>query len=282
MHKIGAITKDKQKKFVKWSLEVKAHAISYVARNLGVLASALVHAALSVRIIYNEGAILAEWPELNPKPKREIYEPTDEELARFLAAKIPENLRRWILNSMATAGRPEAVRQLGPAQRVRDLGLIELNVPGRRQNKKYLATVRELRVQTRWLNKWERKDLKLFGGRYCGYVSVDSVDTALRRWRIKKEVNVPEISAYSIRHRATSVLRASKNPRVPGEQVSYQLGHRRPAENAEARTTRGYGQFGPEYLTEAAKVLDAWITRVLALAAKQGKRKAIQPLRGTA
>ena len=64
---------------------------------------------------------------------------------------------------------------------------------------------------------------------------------------------------YSFRHRVASVLRASKAPRVPGEQISYQLGHRRPGD----RTTRGYGAYGPEYLDEAACALDAWTKRVL-------------------
>jgi hypothetical protein len=83
--------------------------------------------------------------------------------------------------------------------------------------------------------------------------SVDSVDSALQRWRIKEVVNVPLMSAYSIRHRVTSVLRTAK---VPGEQVSRQLGHRRLTERSEARTTRGYGAYGPDYLTEASQALD--------------------------
>ena len=94
---------------------------------------------------------------------------------------------------------------------------------------------------------------------YCEYASVDSIDTALRRLCAKPKVNLPLLSVYSFRHRVASVLRASKNPRVPGEQISYQLGHRRPGD----RTTRGYGAYEPEYLDEAARALDAWINRVL-------------------
>jgi len=134
-----------------------------------------------------------------------------------------------------------------PAARQRDVGLIDLNPDGRRQNKKFRATVRELPVQTRWLDKWEKeaataaKKGEKRPPEYCAYSSVDSVDTALRRWRIKPEVNVPLISVYSIRHRVTSVLRAAG---VPSEQISFQLGHRRPSE----RSTRNYGEYGPGYL----------------------------------
>ena len=98
---------------------------------------------------YSEGAILAKWPEFKPKPARKLFEPSDAELARLLAARMSDSLRIWLLNSMATAGRPEAVLDLTPAARVRDRGLIDLNPEGRRQNKKYRPTVRELACQTK-------------------------------------------------------------------------------------------------------------------------------------
>jgi hypothetical protein len=265
--KVSSLTSAQQKKFVSWSLE-QDHAISTVSRNLGVLAAALTHSKLQVELIYNESALLTKWPEFKPKPARKTFEPSDAELARLLAADMPENLRRWILNSMATGGRPEVVLNLVPASRVRDLRLIDLNPEGRRQNKKYRATVRELAVQTRWMDRWEKETSKAAKRgeerlpQYCGYASVDSIDTALRRLCAKPKVNLPFLSVYSFRHRVASVLRASKSPRVPGEQISYQLGHRSPGD----RTTRGYGAYGPEYLDEAARALDAWINRVLKLA----------------
>ena len=268
----GDLLEAKQKKFVKWSLE-RDHALATIARNLGVLAAALAHAKLQIDVIYNDGAILAKWPEIKPKAPRKIYEPTDEELARMLRAPIPDDLRRWLLNAMATGGRPEAVLELAPAARKRDVGLIDLNPEGRRQNKKYRATVRELPSQTKWLNEWESLAASLAAkgetrpSQYCIYASVDSVDTALRRWRIKPAVNVPKISVYSIRHRATSVMRAAG---VPSEQISFQIGHRRPSE----RSTRNYGEYGPDYLSAAAKALEAWVSKVLRLAQQKPRTMA--------
>ena len=66
------------------------------------------------------------------------------------------------------------------------------------------------------------------------------------------------MALYSLRHRGTTVLRAAK---VPREQIDYQLGHVQQG----ARTTQDYGRYEPDYLTEAAAALDAWITRVLEL-----------------
>ena len=267
----GAISEEKNKKFVKDSL-AKGHAISYVARNLGVVASALAHSRVNVPLIYNENAILAYWPEFDPKPAREIYEPTDDELVRLLRAKTPGNFRRWLLISMATLARPEAAIDLAPAARKRDLGLLDLNPAGRRQNKKHRATVREIPTLTKMLDQWEaddtatsRKQRKKMAPEYCRYAQVDSLDTAIHRLRDRADINIPLFSSYSIRHRATSVLRGAK---VPGEQVSYQLGHKRPGPSGEARTTRGYGSFDPDYLAEAAAVLDAWMSKLLKLAAK--------------
>ena len=267
--RISGITQERQKQFVKWAIEEQGYAISYVERILVVLSAALNHSKLTIDLVVTEGAILAKWPEISPKPPRAIYEPTDEELARLLGAAIPEDLRRWLLNAMATGGRPEAVLELVPAQRKQDLGLLDLNPAGRRQNKKYRPVVRELPTQGEWLDKWSAS-LRLVAVknqphqlRYCGYASVDSVDTALRRARVKEGVNIARLSVYSIRHRVASVLRAARDPRVPGEQISFQMGHRRPLPGAESVMTRRYGELPADYLAEAATVLEAWVTRVL-------------------
>jgi hypothetical protein len=61
--------------------------------------------------------------------------------------------------------------------------------------------------------------------RYCKYANLDSIDTALRRWRIKKAVNVPKISVYSIRHRITSVLRGCRASGFPFSLVTVGQGN---------------------------------------------------------
>jgi hypothetical protein len=214
------------------------------------------------------GAILDKWPDLEPTPRRKLFEPTDEELARLLAQAMPENLRRWLMNSMATLGRPMAVASLAPAQRDRDLGLISLNPEGRRQNKKFRPTLREPRTMTKWLDQWE---IRAAGGPlgpdepYCGYTSRSSIHTVLGRVCAPEKANLPRMALYSLRHRGTTVLRAAK---VPKEQIDYQLGHVQQG----ARTTQDYGQYEPGYLTGAAAALDAWITRVLKLSKKLSEK----------
>lgn len=132
---------------------------------------------------------------------------------------------------------------------------MNLNPPERRQNKKFRSTVREARVLRGWFDKWEREGLDPFGGRYCGYTTIEGVKTALQALRGRGAVNLPLISTYSFRHKVTTVLRRS---RVSEDQVSQMLGHRR--ENL--RVTGGYGEWSPDYLTDAAAAIDAWFLRV--------------------
>jgi integrase len=82
-------------------------------------------------------------------------------------------------------------------------------------------------------------------------------------------VNLPKLSVYSFRHKGTTVLRKAG---VPVEQISYQLGHRRPEE----RSTRGYGEYDPKYLMDATVALEAWIQRILRLAKVRESRRAVR------
>lgn len=265
--KCSAIGDDKLKEFVDVSVG-HGHSTSYIARNFSVLAAAMSAAKLVREIPMKAGAILDKWPDLKPTPKRKIFEPTDEDLARLLRQDLSRSLRRWLLNSMATLARPMAVAQLTPAQRDRKDGMVSLNQAGRRQNKKFRPTLREPKRMTEWLTEWEGKgrDAMAPGAPYAPYSGRGSINTVLRRACAEEDVNLPKMSLYSIRHRGTTVLR---NAKVPKEQIDYQLGHVQQG----ARTTQDYGEYGPEYLAEAARALDVWIGRVLRLSAQEAKTK---------
>lgn len=249
----GDVTEDRQRQFAEWSA-AQGHAISYIARNFVVLAAALNRAHLPIDVVKSVGQIRERWGIAGKAP-RSVFIPTDDDLALLWRAKMPENLRRWILIAMATGCRPTAALDLAPAARIREAGLIALNPEGRVQNKKRRPTVRCPAVLTKALDEWEAAGLRLYGGRYCGYASRYSVRQALERVCAQKTVNLPRLTLYSFRHKVTTVLRAAK---VPVEQIAYQLGHRGP----ESRITAGYGEYDPDYLADACKALDTWIRRV--------------------
>jgi len=258
----GQINEAKQREFAEWSIN-QGHSLSYVSRNLTVLAAALSHAKIDVDVIYNENTMRAKWG-LASSAKRMVFIPTDDELARFLSAdSFPDNMFRWCVISLLTACRPEAAIDLAPAQRQRDAGLIDLNPPGRVQNKKYRPTLRAPRALAQWFDKWEREAdrVRAIGAgvpmeeRYCGYASVESVKSAIERIRAQPDVNLPRLSSYSFRHKMTTVLRLA---RIPEDEIAMQIGHRR----RDVRTTAGYGEWSPDYLARSAEALDAWFLRL--------------------
>ena len=269
--RVSALTEERQKEFVQ-SIVNRGSSLSYASRILTVLHSALRHAKIEHEIIYSEARIAAKW-RLDAKAPRRTFVPSDDELARLLGADMPEGLWRWILIQMATAGRPQTAIDLRPAARMREACVVCLNPANRKQNKKYRATVREPNVLKGWLNKWEDEVReKSPNGNvdpawsYCGYRSIEAVKTVLERLRAKPEVNLPRLSTYSFRHKVTTVLRRAKlTHRVTEDDIALQLGHRRP----HLRTTAGYGEWDPEYLTTAAAAIDSWF---VALQLKVQKR----------
>ena len=269
---VDEFSDEKQKEFVDWSL-AKGHSLGYLSRNLSVLAAAFSHSGLPHTIICNPRALREKWA-FNPKPARKRFVPSDDELARFLAYDLPDRLWRWTLIQLATGGRPQTAIDLKPQMRMRENATLDLNPPGRTQNKKYRATVREPRVLSEWLDWWEGEERKKQKGgsldpewRYCGYGTLESVQTALERVRTEPEVNLPKLSTYSFRHKVTTILRRSKHTHgVTEDDISAQLGHRRP----HLRMTGEYGEWDPEYLKNAAAAIDAWFT---ALQVKVKNRK---------
>jgi integrase len=223
---------------------------------------------------------------LQPRAPRRVFIPSDDEVAKLLALPLVEDFWRWLIISLLTGGRPEAVLELTPAQRARDAGLLDLNPSGRRQNKKYRPIVREPKALTAWLDYWETEmlaarrkrepgslDVDISSDSYCAYASVESVQTAIERLRSKntqKVVKLPRLSAYSFRHKIATVLRKA---RLSEDEIGVQLGHRREA----ARTTAGYGEWDSRYLKGVAGALDAWFVQL----DRKVKNKSIFPVWAT-
>jgi hypothetical protein len=251
--RVKELDERRQKEFGAWCIG-QGFRLSYAARNLGVLASAIRHAKIAAHpIITNENTMRQRW-NLSDQPPERSFIPSDRELSRLLSAPMLDKLFRWIIIQMCTAGRPQTSIDLRPEMRNRDARLVDLNPPNRRQNKKYRATIRESRVFRGWLDQWEKEGLDAYGGRYCGYTTLEGVETALQALRDRKGVRLP-ISTYSFRHKVTTVLRQAC---VSEDQVSQVLGHRR----VNVRITGGYGEWSPDYLADAAAAIDAWFQRL--------------------
>src|SRR5215469_7201345 len=133
--RVNQITDAKQKQFAEWSV-AQNHSLSYISRNLSVLAAACAYAKLPTKIFFGKEQIKKRWT-LQTKAKRVVHIPTDKQMAQFFALKLTPDFFRWAAISCLTVARPEAALDLAPAQRIGDVGLIDLNPPGRVQTSKY-------------------------------------------------------------------------------------------------------------------------------------------------
>jgi len=212
------------------------------------------------RIVINDAVMRGRW-NLVDKTARRRFIPNDRELGKLLSAKMPERLFRWFIIQMNTGGRPQTAIDLCPEMRDRDAKLVHLNPTDRHQNKKFRATVRETRTFRGWLDRWEKAGLDEFGGRYCGYATLEGVKTALQALRARKAVNLPLLSTYSLRHKVATVLRQAG---VSEDQIAQMLGHRR----FDLRTTGAYGEWAPGYLADAAAAIDAWFLKLQRLSTR--------------
>lgn len=261
--RVKTLTEARQREFVEHCIS-QGHKLSYVARIMVTMAASLSHSKLSEpEIVYTEAAMVRRW-RLVSTPPTKAYIPTDEECARLVLANMPTMLQRWIVIQVMTGGRPQTGVDLAPSQFNPDSGIVDLNPGMRPQNKKFRAKVRAGRTFRFLLSRWEKAGLGPYGDRYCGYSTIEGVKSALQR--VAAETGIP-VSTYSWRQKVTTILRRA---RVPEDQISEFLGHRRP----HLRTTAGYGDWDPDYQREAAFALDAWFWRIRRMARKLAAARA--------
>lgn len=157
-------------------------------------------------------------------------------------------LRLFILLLLGTLGRPGAVLDLCKSQSDFEFGLIDLNPPGRRQNKKRRPVVRMPDFLRLELEALPDGPLFIYRGK-----KVRSLRTRFRQARKAAGLR-PDINAYSWRHGVAKFLRASGVDRWSVEGV---LGHR-------AGTTDRYATVDPTYLKEVKAAIEAYHARTMA------------------
>jgi integrase len=170
--KVGQFTKGLQAKFAQWSVEKFRHSPSYISRNLSVIAAACRFATKTIVKRMPSGELdelklLRFMPEIcfdvkwladmtdRPEPKPRDYVPTLEELASLLDTDGSETLRRYDIVALNTWARPEAILDLSVRAQVDfENGLVDLNPPGRKQNKKQRPRIKLTENLRGWLEHW--------------------------------------------------------------------------------------------------------------------------------
>jgi integrase len=248
--RVSEVTERKQHEFLQWC-RGKGLSVGYTARMMTVLSAAVRHGLKkdAPKVITWPGTIAAILDVAEPLPREWI--PTNKELASFLDSlegDRSEHVFRYCLLALNTLARPAAILDLCPGQIDIERGLISLNPEERRQTKKHRPIVRLPDTLAPWINAWNDDDPE----RYVQYRGkrVKSVKHTFKRHG--KELGLPEFTPYTLRHKMATELRARG---VIGEEVSYQIGHKRP----DMRTTGRYLKFDPRYLSNAKVVIEEYI-----------------------
>ena len=301
--KVGTFTKGMQALYAVWASKKHDHSPAYISRCLSVIAAACRYSAKTIVKFGADGQVtesrmLNMMPEIcydakwladiinKPEPKARDVIPTFEQLASLLDTEGSEVLQRYDILALNTWARPEAILQLKIKGQVDfDNSLLDLNPPGRKQNKKHRPTIRLTSNLKGWLEEWGEDSPLSFtvstNGRRVIRKSASHIRAQFKRrsfrWMLtmdghsKPEIDnffkmaregnrkpfneaivlaemhgIPRITPYSYRHFMATKVRSLEEIRVDREQRSLWLGH------GKRDTTSWYEKHEPEHLRECA------------------------------
>ena len=198
---------------------------------------------------------------LMPKSAMENVQPRGRplslsEIGRLFEASQHTPLHYFIIMMLATAGRPEAIRELNLDRCLLEDKVIILNPSGRKQTKKHRPEIKIPEAITPFLTSLENqysKETYIVG---LKETPASSVRTAWREARKRAQLD-DQVNPYSLRHTMARWLRKEG---VPAWEVSAQLGHKR----KEMTITEVYAPHDPAYLLSSTKAIDAFFIQLRA------------------
>ena len=174
------------------------------------------------------------------------------EIARLMDAARSRHMLTFLLICCNTLARPAAVLDARPAQFDSEHHLLNLNPPGRKQNKKFRPIVPVTNTLRPWLERSVGES-----DRYVSYHG-KPVRSILHMWRLTREAAGLDgrVTPYSLRH---GMARELRKRGVPTEQIKIFLGHLPSGSDA---TTAIYAPYEPDFLKDAAAAIDEVMTEV--------------------
>jgi len=292
-----------QTEFARWCAKEFGHSPAYVSRVLSVVAAACKYAA-KAKLLKNsagemvEARLLRFAPDIRydatwlaevmetQEPHPRDYVPSYEELASLLDLDAGDILQRYDILALNTWARPEAIVELSVKRQVDFANaLLDLNPPGRRQNKKQRPVIRLSSNLRGWLEYWgedhplsytaltaegerERKPAMHIKAQFnrrstrwmllrsgLDNTAVEGLLSAARRGAgdpLREAIELAEargvgrITRYTLRHFMATRVRGLTKSSVAREQRSLWLGH------GKRDATSWYETHDPEFLHECA------------------------------
>lgn len=239
---IADMTDDRLDEFKADLVEGKSHAMkpATINRVLGVGRAAI------ERAIHRKE--LASGPTITGVQigRQRLYRATLADMAGLLnASESMPWVRRWIVGSIVTVARPEAVLELSRPQLDFDLRRIDMNPPGRDQTAKERPIIPMTEAAFHWLSgDWT--------GLWITYRGKPLASIRMGFERARERAGLPStITPYTIRRTLSTELRRRG---VPAWEIAGFLGHTAPG----FAITEEYAMYSPDYLSHAARTLDAY------------------------
>lgn len=194
------------------------------------------------------------------QPRKDI--PEDAGMASFIDAigddEEFEHIFRFVIMELNTWARPEAVTDLSVKNQVRfERGLVDMNPPGRVQNKKFRPLIRLTDNLRGWLIYWDR-DRPLFRPGLPN-VPIKGVDNRTLAKIAKRAGLTTKVTRYTFRHYMATRIRNVQGISIDREERGEWLGHK-------AQTFKVmqdfYESFDADYLTNAMRGTDAILSRL--------------------
>ena len=206
--------------------------------------------------------------------------PSMEQMARFIDAIDGDGLStdkgrqsslfRYLIVALNTWARPEAITDLNVSTQVDfQHGLIDLNPPGRPQNKKFRPTIRLTNNLRGWLLYWnlEKPIVRGVPGARTRGLKHGKPLEHMPNWTVRRAAaaaGLPELTRYTLRHFMATRIRAVPGIPVSKEERATWLGHHDPSH----RQTSWYEHTDADHLEAACRATDAIMAALDKICAK--------------
>jgi hypothetical protein len=234
------------------------HAKTHLSRVVGVLRAAFNHAEQEEMILRAPRIIdpcTDEDRDAAPLKGRLL---SFDEIARLIDAVDTSHALDYFIGLVNSAARPVAICECDPAQIDWQLGIFDLNPPGRTQTKKRRPTIRVTQTWEPWLRGRPPGPLIRYNGQ-----PVRSMKTAVRAARdaaaLKPDAAGVHVNGYSIRH---TLGRHFEDCDVPLIERSLWLGHIKTPKKKSTERYSPANPRNPDFLRRAAAAVEQFVREI--------------------
>ncbi len=244
---LSEVTPDRQRAFAAW-LRSEGKADGYIRRIVADGKSAISHA-------WKRGELASvPYIDLSVAPEGEARDRilSLEEMAALWNAIESPHLRIYVLLSLGTMARPEAITDLTTRAVDWNSGTINLLPTGKKQNKKFRPIIPIVDTLKPMLKAIPPGHLVTYRGRGIANIGT-TFDKAVKRAGLAGT----HVNRYTLRH--TIISEAAKRS-ADQTQVEKFAGH-----TTGSKTTARYIKFSPGYLSEAARAVETYFADLEAM-----------------